>query len=174
MNDKNDKIIVLSRNNHNKKAVPAIQRALILQGGGSLGAYEAGVFRALFDNLNKIDNKPARENRLLFDIIMGTSIGAINGAIILSNYLKNKKWSDSIEKLEEYWNTIKTETQAEQTPNFLQYWDNLNKFLLRNYCIRRNSSKILFCKTVCSKWCSKYFFNKICTRSKISRLYGRI
>ena len=30
-----------------------IQRALVLQGGGSLGAYEAGVFNALYYWINK-------------------------------------------------------------------------------------------------------------------------
>ena len=128
MNDRDNKTIVLNRDDHNKKEIPAIQRALILQGGGSLGAYETGVFRTLFDKISQIDNKPAKENRLLFDIIVGTSIGAINGAIILSNYLKNKDWSDSLGKLEEYWNTIKTKTLVEQTPGFTKYWDNLNNF----------------------------------------------
>jgi NTE family protein len=32
----------------NKIQIPKEQRALILQGGGSLGAYEAGVFRAIY------------------------------------------------------------------------------------------------------------------------------
>ena len=115
----------MSRNDPNNKEIPTVQRALILQGGGSLGAYEAGVFRALFDKISDID-KSKNKNRLLFDIIVGTSIGAINGAIILSNFLKNGNWGDSIEKLEEYWNTIKTETLVEKTPGFVQYWDALN------------------------------------------------
>ena len=29
------------------------QRALVLQGGGALGAYEAGVFKALYDWIKK-------------------------------------------------------------------------------------------------------------------------
>jgi predicted acylesterase/phospholipase RssA len=41
-------------------AVPPKQRALILQGGGSLGAYEAGVFVALSDELPKIDAKKVK------------------------------------------------------------------------------------------------------------------
>lgn len=117
----------MSKNNSNKnKEIPKIQRALIFQGGGSLGAYEAGVFRTLYDKISRIDNRSKNKNKLLFDIIIGTSIGAINGAIILSNYLKKGDWRDSIEKLEEYWNTIKKETLVEKTPGFVQYWDNLN------------------------------------------------
>jgi len=34
-------------------AIPEKQRVLILQGGGALGAYEAGVFEALSDKLSK-------------------------------------------------------------------------------------------------------------------------
>ena len=114
-----------TNNSNNNKEIPKVQRALIMQGGGSLGAYEAGVFRTLYKKISDID-KSKNKNRLLFDIITGTSIGAINGAIILSNYLKKGDWRDSIEKLEEYWNTIKTETLVEKTPGFEQYWDNLN------------------------------------------------
>ncbi|MGI0086432.1 MAG: patatin-like phospholipase family protein [Nitrosotalea sp.] len=49
---------------------PNLENVLVLQGGGSLGAYECGVFKAL----DKHDVK--------FDIVSGTSIGAINAAII--------------------------------------------------------------------------------------------
>lgn len=47
-----------------------MKRALVLCGGGSLGSYEVGVWRYL------------REKKIDFDIIVGTSIGAINGAMI--------------------------------------------------------------------------------------------
>jgi NTE family protein len=43
---------------------------LILQGGGSLGAFGCGVFKALANNNIKLD------------IVAGTSIGGINAAII--------------------------------------------------------------------------------------------
>ena len=33
------------------------QRALVLQGGGALGAYEAGVFRVLYDWINNSTGK---------------------------------------------------------------------------------------------------------------------
>jgi predicted acylesterase/phospholipase RssA len=47
-----------------------MKRALVLCGGGSLGSYEIGVWRYL------------REKNITFDIVTGTSIGALNGAII--------------------------------------------------------------------------------------------
>ena len=47
-----------------------IENVLILQGGGSLGAFGCGVFKAL-----------ARSN-IRIDIIAGTSIGGLNASII--------------------------------------------------------------------------------------------
>lgn len=59
---------------HNK--VPKKQRALVFQGGGALGAYDTGVFQALYE---KIGRKEGFDK--LFDIVAGTSSGAMNGAI---------------------------------------------------------------------------------------------
>lgn len=92
--------------------IPEKQRALVLQGGGALGAYEVGILKTLFMKL-KDEND---EDTPLFDIIAGTSIGAIN-ATILVNYVTNKKkdnpnlapmecWDGSIEKLEDFWTNI--------------------------------------------------------------------
>jgi predicted acylesterase/phospholipase RssA len=84
-------------------------RALVLQGGGPLGAYEAGAYRALYDSLSK----QIKDNENIFDIIAGTSIGAINAAIIVSHVVENRKqhpswsvlkcWEGSVEKLEKFW-----------------------------------------------------------------------
>jgi NTE family protein len=49
---------------------PKIQRALVLQGGGSLGAYEAGVFHILYHWIKKDIKENGNEN--IFDIIAGT------------------------------------------------------------------------------------------------------
>ena len=63
-----------------------IENILVLQGGGSLGAFGCGVFKTLV------------KHGLKFDIVTGTSIGAINGAIITGS--KN----DHPEKdLENFW-----------------------------------------------------------------------
>src|ERR671921_1522360 len=62
------------------------ENVLILQGGGSLGAFGCGVFKALAKNNIKID------------IIAGTSIGGLNGSIIAGSK------EDYPEKtLEQYW-----------------------------------------------------------------------
>ena len=53
---------------------PPFERiALLLQGGGALGAYQAGVYQALAE----ADLQP--------DWVAGISIGAINSAIIAGN-----------------------------------------------------------------------------------------
>ncbi len=96
---------------------PKQQRALIFQGGGALGAYEAGVYRVLYDWIFRhIENKD--EN--VFDVIAGTSIGAINGAIITSHFLEKKNadvnkslsryeyWKGSADTLEKFWQDVQT------------------------------------------------------------------
>lgn len=37
--------------------LPEKQRALVLQGGGSLGAYEAGVYQAMYESISRSDKK---------------------------------------------------------------------------------------------------------------------
>jgi NTE family protein len=49
------------------------ENVLVLQGGGSLGAFACGVFKALV------------KKKIRIDIVAGTSIGAINAAIIVGN-----------------------------------------------------------------------------------------
>lgn len=48
-------------------------KALVLSGGGSKGSYQIGVWKAL------------RELNIKYDIITGTSVGALNGAIMVQN-----------------------------------------------------------------------------------------
>lgn len=74
------------------KNIPPKQRALVLQGGGSIGAYEAGVFNVLYNWIKK-DLQDKNEN--IFDIIAGTSIGAINGAILVKHVQRNGTWEGS-------------------------------------------------------------------------------
>jgi NTE family protein len=59
--------------------------SLVLQGGGALGAYQAGVYQAL------------HEAGLEPDWVVGVSIGAINSAIIAGNPREKR-----LERLEEF------------------------------------------------------------------------
>jgi NTE family protein len=63
--------------------------ALLLQGGGALGAYQAGVYEAL----TKADLDP--------DWIAGVSIGAINGALIAGNSPENR-----VDRLRAFWERV--------------------------------------------------------------------
>jgi NTE family protein len=75
---------------HRRKGRPQFERiALLLQGGGALGAYQAGVYQALAE----ADLHP--------DWIAGISIGALNAAIIAGNPAEKR-----VEKLREFWETI--------------------------------------------------------------------
>ena len=63
--------------------------ALLLQGGGALGAYQAGVYEALAE----VDLRP--------DWVAGISIGAINSAIIAGNPREAR-----VAKLREFWELV--------------------------------------------------------------------
>ena len=76
-----------------KNNITDIQLALVLQGGGALGAYEAGVLKVLCDAL--IEGKVnAKKEGPLFDIIAGISVGAMNAAVLISNVVKGTILSD--------------------------------------------------------------------------------
>jgi len=64
----------------------SIENVLILQGGGSLGAFGCGVFKAIAESQVKID------------ILAGTSIGGINAAIIAGTREKRPESA-----LEQFW-----------------------------------------------------------------------
>jgi NTE family protein len=82
-----------------------IENVLILQGGGSLGAFGCGVFKALANSNIKID------------IIAGTSIGGLNASIIAGS-----KGEDPPEKtLEQYWLELGEDSAANLNSPFLEW-----------------------------------------------------
>ena len=62
------------------------QAVLVFQGGGALGAYQAGVYQAL------------HEAGMEPDWVIGTSIGAINASLIAGNAPKVR-----LPRLREFW-----------------------------------------------------------------------
>jgi len=78
--------------------IPDKQRALVLQGGGTLGAYESGVLKILCKKLMEEDKENKEEYRLLLDVIVGTSIGAMNAAILVSQFFANSQLGKSCTK----------------------------------------------------------------------------
>ncbi len=85
-----------------------IQRAIVFQGGGALGAYEAGTYQQIYRKARK-ESPHGR----LFDIIADTSIGAINSSFLVGHYLKNNSWDGSVEKLFEFWEGLMCPTFAD-------------------------------------------------------------
>ena len=74
--------------------------ALVLQGGGALGAYQAGVYQAL------------HEAEIEPDWVSGVSIGAINSAIIAGNSRKRR-----LGRLREFWELITERKVWSYTPD---------------------------------------------------------
>ncbi|MGY2805494.1 patatin-like phospholipase family protein [Bradyrhizobium sp. USDA 4506] len=74
--------------------------ALVLQGGGALGAYQAGVYQAL------------HESNIEPDWVCGVSIGAINSAIIAGNPPEKR-----LERLHTFWDRITSRKIWHYTPD---------------------------------------------------------
>jgi NTE family protein len=93
-----------------QRALPG-QVVLVLQGGGALGSYQAGVYQALY------------EAGIEPDWIIGTSIGAINAALIAGNAPR-----DRLPRLREFWKRMQQRpiwNFPEALPGFnekLSYW----------------------------------------------------
>src|SRR5918996_41914 len=105
-------------NSNNKGSRSEAHRVLVLQGGGALGAYEAGVFDVLYYWIKKDqDTTNPSKRRNIFDVVAGTSIGAINAAILVS-YVKenNGSWEGSTQKLLDFWEHVSS------TPDLINYW----------------------------------------------------
>ncbi|MGD9512184.1 MAG: patatin-like phospholipase family protein [Geminicoccaceae bacterium] len=78
------------RKSHRDAQRPAFEQiALLLQGGGALGSYQAGVYQAL------------HEAGIEPDWVAGISIGAINSAIIAGNPPERR-----LERLRTFWETV--------------------------------------------------------------------
>jgi NTE family protein len=99
------------------------QRALIFQGGGSLGAYEAGAYKAFYELASERDKIIGRKDKPLFDIVAGTSIGAMNASVLVSYVKEKKTWAGSAERLIEFWEHLATESVVDKMPGFTQWWD---------------------------------------------------
>jgi NTE family protein len=100
----------------NNNDMPNKQRALVLQGGGALGAYESGVLSVLCKEL-------AHEYREgpLFDIVAATSMGAMNAAVLVSNVVNRKKtWEEAAKELENFWTDEGRGLSS--TPGFSNLW----------------------------------------------------
>src|SRR5262245_4216542 len=84
---------------HSPRRIPEAlgQIVLVLQGGGALGAYQVGVYRAL------------HEASVEPDWVIGTSIGAINASLIAGNAPESR-----LEKMDEFWRRMRHDPWLDQ------------------------------------------------------------
>jgi NTE family protein len=118
-----------------------VETVLVLQGGGSLGAYECGVYKTL-----------AKHN-IQFDIVSGTSIGALNAAIIASYSYDSVK--NSTKELENFWLEL-AETLIPLPSQFssLYFTDESRAILASMYSAMYGNPKAFF-----PMWITSSFFN---------------
>jgi NTE family protein len=79
----------LRRSSAHATSMASAAKALVLQGGGALGAYQAGVYEALLESDSKLD------------WVAGVSIGAINAALIAGNAPGQR-----VQRLKEFWHEV--------------------------------------------------------------------
>ena len=121
------------------------QIVLVLQGGGALGSYQAGVYQAL------------HEAGIEPDWIIGTSIGAINASLIAGNSPQNR-----LSRLREFWKKMEQNpvwSFRDIFPGFnekLSYWSTVTNGIpgffrpepagacRRQLSARRRSGRLLF------------------------------
>jgi NTE family protein len=112
----------LLRKTHVATERPPFERiALVLQGGGALGAYQGGVYQAL------------AEANLHPHWVAGISIGAINSALIAGNPPERR-----VERLREFWETVSTSAVGIPYYPWLELQDEFAHTivnLLRSFCI---------------------------------------
>ena len=75
------------------------------------------------EDLSAYFTTEGRGNESLFHIVSGTSIGAINAALLVSYVKENKTWEGSGERLIEFWEYLSTQSSFENIPYFMHYWD---------------------------------------------------
>ncbi|MCQ9186667.1 patatin-like phospholipase family protein, partial [Streptomyces sp. IBSBF 2953] len=70
--------------------MPTVKTALVLAGGGSLGAVQVGMLKALV------------EAEVAFDLVVGASVGAINGA-----YFAARPNPKGVSELADFWRGLR-------------------------------------------------------------------
>ena len=85
---KDSRIMSTRKSAHHSPTLES-ETVLVLQGGGSLGAYECGVYKGF------------NKNGIIFDVLAGSSIGAINTSVIAS--AQNAGIDEPSSILEDFW-----------------------------------------------------------------------
>src|SRR5688572_31745829 len=99
---KNESIATAKPVNGRQPASGPGQIVLVFQGGGALGAYQAGVYQAL------------HEAGIEPDWVIGTSIGAINASLIAGNDPEHR-----LDRLNAFWDLMQASTPTIRLPEWL-------------------------------------------------------
>ncbi len=133
---------------HDHQQEKVKQTALVLQGGGALGAYEVGALTTIV-KLAVQENGNADSD--LFNVVSGSSIGAINGAILVQEFVKNRSWTEAVKNLEIFWRKqMSTDSYVDNIPDFSKWWQYWSKFtgdatpIATNKAARRYYSSLQF------------------------------
>src|SRR6516165_1999454 len=115
MQRQNESSLPASRPRRVRSELPG-QIVLVLQGGGALGSYQAGVYQGL------------QEAGIEPDWIIGTSIGAINASLIAGNEPEKR-----LARLTEFWSRMEQKTVFDFRDVFpglnekLSYWATITR-----------------------------------------------
>ncbi len=102
------------------------QTVLVLQGGGSLGAYECGVYNTL------------HKEGITFDIIAGSSIGGINASIIASAQNSDKE-QDAANILKDFWLELAEDIETKYPWPFSNYYNYYSNYYPESYSEKARS-----------------------------------
>ena len=125
----------------------------------ALGAFEAGVFKRLYEIIKIQD---PNLDKIMFDIVAGTSAGAINAAILTSHVKESRTWEGSARKLVEYWNDHLSSSTPAITYQGVHWWDEYYQWWGKYYAKTSSSGDSI--RTVASEeaarryYSTKYFF----------------
>jgi NTE family protein len=122
----------INTNKEEKQEELPVETVLVMQGGGSLGAYECGVYKTL-----------AKHN-VKFDIVSGTSIGAVNAAIIAAAHRHHGN-ENSAKELENFWLEL-AETLIPLPPQYssLYFTDEMRAIIASMYSAMYGNPKAFF------------------------------
>ena len=132
----------IDRNEEVKQEELPVETVLVLQGGGSLGAYECGVYKTLV------------KHNIKFDIVAGTSIGALNAAIIAAAH-NHDSVENSAKELENFWlDLAETLMPLPQQFSSLYFTDEMRAVLASIYSAVYGNPKAFL-----PRWIVSGFFN---------------
>ncbi len=127
----------ITTNKEEKQEELPVETVLVMQGGGSLGAYECGVYKTL-----------AKHN-VKFDIVSGTSIGVVNAAIVAAAHRHGNE--NSAKELENFWLEL-AETLIALPPQYssLYFTDEMRAVLASMYSAMFGNPKAFFPRWIVS------------------------